>query len=1217
MKILKIVLQNINSLKSDTPIVIDFENKQFKDVGLYAITGSTGAGKTTILDAITIALYHNVPRFNAAKGTLVDVVSYGANNASSCVTFENEGVIYEAFWGIRLASNTGKLLLNPQEEVSLKNLSTNIILASQKRTVITNIISVTQLDYDQFLRSVMLAQGEFASFLTAKGPQKGRLLEQITGEQIYKKIGQAILDRKSKEENTLKEIQSKINSDDVLSEEKKLELSTTDKKLDLKIITLEKEIDAIQLIVNWYLKLKEITDKSDKLKQDEKLIQAAVEKYKNEFKLLVLNEKAEPFKELVLDFNRNTKSVFENSKQLKTLQAELTLLKPIITTLELQTKKQIQESENAHKEFENWLPKLERVSILDSAIKNEVEKLQQATEQLNTLNKQISLTQVENNVLNKKLDSTESKIKIEEKFVKENNFLTDVALEISNWTKDLTTLKANKETLKENSDFVYQKKKEVKKTTTEVTINKEILKKKTEEIDKIELAIKTIDSQLSNNNLAILLAQKEKQSLFEFNWKQFKNFSEQYTKDANELAKITAQNKLFLVDLKAINKQIIFLEQQIEVQEKSVEDADKILNLEKSISKYEDDRKNLIKGKPCGLCGSIEHPFTENLISIGVSTSQLEVNKRKVQLKILAETKFQLDKKNIELKTNIKNSNIQTSLITETLNNIKTNVKNFNIDCKITDTIKINNLLSLCSEKLKALDEKIVTAQKLQINKEKLNNNYKIQTQSIELLKTKDAALSEKFKNINSEIAARQISIENLTKICNFSENNLKIKLSKFNYELPLIENINSFITTTEKNILKYNKTQKDLDALISEVKVLKSNINNNKKQLALYITTKADFTKIINICNAKNTTLKAERIAILPIDISIENKRQSLQILSKQLLEKTELTKKELQKILDSKNEKEALKAANNKENIKLSTELNVLKSTLENQLIESDFNSIEEVKKALLQEEDKKRLLQLKERIKENEVKLHALKELNLKETTELQKTKNFKITEDESKLILSELNLKNKASITEKGEIVEVFRKDKEIRDRNKEVYKKIDVQDKICGVWRELFKIIGNTKDAFNVYVQRLTLKHLLDLANVHLYKLNKRYSLKMEASYKPKEELNFNLIDHYQTDQARLVDTSSGGEKFIISLALALGLSDLASKNVKIDSLFIDEGFGTLDVNTLETVISTLETLQSQGKMIGIISHVENLKERIPTQIQITKKSSGVSVVNIV
>ena len=149
-------------------------------------------------------------------------------------------------------------------------------------------------------------------------------------------------------------------------------------------------------------------------------------------------------------------------------------------------------------------------------------------------------------------------------------------------------------------------------------------------------------------------------------------------------------------------------------------------------------------------------------------------------------------------------------------------------------------------------------------------------------------------------------------------------------------------------------------------------------------------------------------------------------------------------------------------------------------------------------------------------------------------------------------------------------------------------------------------------AFNIYVQRLTLQSLIQLANVHLFRLNKRYSLKMEKEYKVGEELNFKLVDEYQTGQMRYVDTSSGGEKFLISLALALGLSDLSSHNVRIDSLFIDEGFGTLDANTLETVISTLETLKAQGKMIGVISHVENLKERISTQIQVLKKSHGVS-----
>ena len=97
------------------------------------------------------------------------------------------------------------------------------------------------------------------------------------------------------------------------------------------------------------------------------------------------------------------------------------------------------------------------------------------------------------------------------------------------------------------------------------------------------------------------------------------------------------------------------------------------------------------------------------------------------------------------------------------------------------------------------------------------------------------------------------------------------------------------------------------------------------------------------------------------------------------------------------------------------------------------------------------------------------------------------------------------------------------------------------------------LLGGSKHAFNVYVQRLTLQNLIHLANLHRFKLNRRYSLKLDETYKVGEELSFKLIDHYQTDQARYVDTSSGGEKFIISLALALGLSDLASNNVSIKS----------------------------------------------------------------
>ncbi|WP_341222230.1 AAA family ATPase [Polaribacter atrinae] len=1216
MKILKIELQNINSLKSDAPTVIDFESEQFKDVGLYAITGSTGAGKTTILDAITIALYHNVPRFNGTKGTLLDVVSHGANDAFSRITFQNDLTVYEAFWGIRIADKKGKKYKNAKEEVSLKNLTTDTILATQKRDLIANIIQVTQLDYNQFLRSVMLAQGEFASFLTAKGPEKGRLLEQITGEQIYKKIGQGILDRKSKEEKKLVEIQSKINADDVLTEEAKAELLQKDKDLDANIIKIEAEIKTTQEIVEWYVKYQKILTETAQLELESKDINLLIDKHKAELGLLDLNEKAAPFKEVLQNLKRTTLEASEKSKQLEALENQLKTLKPEIEKLTLLFAKETEALETADKDFANWLPKFDKITNLDSKIKNEVDNKQKIELDLEKQTKEIHLLNTEEIQLNKILATTTSAIKVDESYVLENKFLKEVDLEISNWTSEIASLKNKKETLKDAAAFVILKKEEIEKTKNRLNEGNKILEAKNTEFKKTEKELTEVTLELTKNNLSNLLAEKTKLAAKETNWKQFKQFSEQLIKLKKEQTNLAENKKTFSIKTEENKKQITAINKKIETQEKAVSDADKILNLEKSISKYESDRKNLIEGEPCGLCGSTVHPFTEHLVSIGVSKSELELQQRKEKLQLFNLSKTELEKNEVALKTEINSLIKRDAIINEELKVLQLNANQLELNCDLTNSIKIETEFKNITEQILALDKRIKIAQELQEVKNKLEDNLKKQSQYLNQIQTGVATLTEKNKNATTEIEEKNKLIEQLKATVIQLETSLKTKLIKFNLELPSIENSHSFIENLKGSILKFNKKEKNLEQLRANIKLTNSKLENTKKQQETLLKTQKEHFTSIKKSNTKIDLLKKERVAILPIAISVENKRTQLQTVRNGLSKKVEASKKQQQELLDLKNKQEALKLENSKAQEILKEKLKTIETTFNSQLKNSDFSLKEDVEKALLTEEQQAEYIKNKKLIEDKQLRLKTLQEANLKEKSTLITSKKFETTEAESKLALSALKTKNSNVLTEKGKIVEAFRKDKEIRDRNQEVYKKIEAQAEICKVWKELFVIIGNSKDAFNVYVQRLTLKHLLDLANVHLYKLNKRYSLKMEDNYKPKEELNFNLIDHYQTDQARLVDTSSGGEKFIISLALALGLSDLASKNVKIDSLFIDEGFGTLDGNTLETVISTLETLQSQGKIIGIISHVENLKERIPTQIQITKKNNGVSVVAI-
>lgn len=172
--------------------------------------------------------------------------------------------------------------------------------------------------------------------------------------------------------------------------------------------------------------------------------------------------------------------------------------------------------------------------------------------------------------------------------------------------------------------------------------------------------------------------------------------------------------------------------------------------------------------------------------------------------------------------------------------------------------------------------------------------------------------------------------------------------------------------------------------------------------------------------------------------------------------------------------------------------------------------------------------------------------------------------------------------------------------------------IEAKAMIVENWVKLNEIIGSADGKkFRQIAQEYTLDVLLKYANVHLEMLSKRYLLQRITN-----SLGLQVLDQDMGDEVRTVFSLSGGESFLVSLALALGLASLSSNRMQVESLFIDEGFGSLDPTTLNIAMDALERLHNQGRKVGVISHVQEMTERIPVQIKVSKQQSGKSKVEV-
>ena len=326
------------------------------------------------------------------------------------------------------------------------------------------------------------------------------------------------------------------------------------------------------------------------------------------------------------------------------------------------------------------------------------------------------------------------------------------------------------------------------------------------------------------------------------------------------------------------------------------------------------------------------------------------------------------------------------------------------------------------------------------------------------------------------------------------------------------------------------------------------------------------------------------------------------------QQLQSRWITLQEEMKNLISKHE-ELGKTSEEKESAKFKIEEN-----LSSKIASQGFITIEEAFKAVMPDSECNALRSKRETVqKQIDNSVASLKILN----EQLEISKKLDVEKEKAVLLeeLEEQKEKFQHISDECKELHRIIKNHDENLERLKELKSEIAEKEKQTKRWRLLNELIGDSKGKnFNDFAQDLSLSQLLQLANVRLKDLSDRYHID-----KPEEEEDDGLvaIDEHMGGQRRSVKTLSGGETFILSLSMALALSDLASKNVEINSLFIDEGFGTLDPETLDQTLDTLEKLQAESsKTIGIISHVDSLKERIATQIKLTRNGQGYSSLEV-